>query len=711
MAVPIYRRVVEPAGMVSTPQSPASIPAPNVLGRLGRILERVSAELAAEVQARDRIKLDSLYAEARARFAARADELVREPAEGAAQTLEREIQTWLEGLARDPDAGRVLADLRRRIDPLRAQLAVRVKGAELEAVRQKRIEAMQAWARNAENAAYTDPTAAPELLAQAERTVRELDLPSAQRDQILAEARRRVARAALMRRVEKAPHEVLDLVQRGEGVAAFLEVQERHRLATTAQATIERRRREEEIARIKAEREAQRAAEKARREAARALEARMADELARRADGVAVPKPLVLDDFLAASDDAESARAAWMKFRAEAELRDAVAMVRGAPVEEIARLLERFQPDPEAPDYAGARQRFETLRKAIDRDMRARAADPLGYTLRTDPELAGALDALLRGEADADSVFADLDAAQARLGIPPDRRRLLPGPVANQLVGRVAAAATVDDRLAALEVVARIPSRWRAKVEAELVDAGLPKTVLPAVEALREGEPERARLLLSLPDYKPKLDRELGRELDEILRGSELARELERAASLAAAAGDARPLTDAHGLMELARKAAAMRIEAGVDPETAVADAIKTVLGRRRPVVSESAAVSIPADIDPDIAAAVLEDLKNRSLSALDETMLDRLIDGAFGDVPDGELRRRMARAVLSDLGRAARWLDDGEGGYRLVVPVPDATGAITWRAVPGVRATPDDLRAAVVQGLAPATPPEVFVP
>jgi len=709
--VPLYRQLLEPQAAIAARQVPDVGAPADLFGHLGRMADRLARELAAEVEARDRTRLEALYAEARRFAAEQATTLLEDPREGAAERFRQSLDGWLEQVAEDPETQRVLPELRRRLEAVRIGFLPKIRAAELAAVRRRRTAELRRWLAEAENAAYTDPTAAPEMLAKAEELTRSLPVAPEERDRLLSEARRRVARAALIRRLEKAPDEVLGLVQRGEGVAAFLEVGDRERLAASARTTLERRAREAELARLAAEREARKAAEKARRDAARALEERIRDELARRADGVSVPKPLTLDDFLAASDDPGKAREAWATFRAEAEVRDAVAMVRGAPPAELAALLDRHRPDPQAPDYAASKRRFELLQKAIRQDMRERAADPLGYALRTDPELAGELDALLRGKADAEQVFADLDAAQERLGIPPDRRRLLPEAVANQLVGRITSAETVDQKLAALAVVARVPARWRAEVEGELFDAGLPKTMVPAVEALRDGEPERARLLLGLGDYKPRLDRDTAHELDALLRESELGRELERAAVVAGAAGDAHPLVRAHGLLELARKAAAMRIEAGADLEDAVADAVKTVLGRRRPVVSESAAVSIPADLDPDAAATALEGMKAHAFAGLDPDTLRGLVDAAFGDVPDGELRRNMARAVLSDLAQAARWVDDGEGGYRLVVPVPDATGAITWRAIPHVRATPDDLRAAVVQGLEPITPPEVFVP
>lgn len=443
-------------------------------------------------------------------------------------------------------------------------------------------------------------------------------------------------------------------------------------------------------------------AERRRREAeARAaalsrLLPRLEDDPARAASGVLVREPLSLRDFMAAFPPDE-ARRRYEDYRKALSHGELLSRVAGAEPEELQQLLKQAAPDPESEGYADALKRYEELRRAVAEEWRSRLDDPVDHVLRVNRTVAGLY---AQAQEDPQRLQTALESAlaeQKRLGVPEQRRRLLPVRVAKDIVERVRSAETAQQKLEALLPVAVGAGRLGDRVLDELVREGLPTGYGLAVRAARDGDMDRARRLAGLVETDVRLTSDERTDLEWRIARTPVAAELQRLGLLAESTGDPTVLARATELSTLTQKAAAARMREGASAPTAVADAVKLVLGRQQPFADpDIGAVTLPEGITPDMAEPALKRMREHALSIpVDPALLEELAK-AFPDDPEPVVRRKV-ETVLADMKEAARWVDTGDGQWVLVVPVPTETGVV-WRRWSDTAATPADLIAILLQ-------------
>lgn len=118
------------------------------------------------------------------------------------------------------------------------------------------------------------------------------------------------------------------------------------------------------------------------------------DYFAACADGQEVEAPYSREQTVAMFGPEKGERF-WHRVEAEGQAAVALNALGGmTPAEQLA-LVASFEPAPDAPGYADARQIHARLQHAVEQDQKERAADPVAYALRREPELAASLGAFL----------------------------------------------------------------------------------------------------------------------------------------------------------------------------------------------------------------------------------------------------------------------------------------------------------------------------
>ncbi len=274
----------------------------------------------------------------------------------------------------------------------------------------------------------------------------------------------------------------------------------------------------------------------------------------------------------------------------------------------------------------------------------------------------------------ADSVGAAVAAsleAQAALGVPEELRRPLPAAVASSLVERVNGEGGTAGRLRQLEGFAAIgDQRVRDLVTADLEQAGMAAGSSRVTDALAEGDRASASTILDAISTKVDVDREAKKGIEDELNIDDISGEREMAALWT---GDSRLLQDRDTDVELVKKVAQARVAAGMSPADAVEQARKAVTRDRKSLVrSNLAAVSLPKDADADEVADGLAAIRD----GLPQTVGADVLRERLG-LGEGVFADKFAEALIEDFSENARWLDHPDGGYGLMVRLPD--GRARW--------------------------------
>ncbi|WP_448207291.1 hypothetical protein [Azospirillum sp. sgz302134] len=341
---------------------------------------------------------------------------------------------------------------------LRGQIAEQAMAHEAGARVAKRRTDIEDVRRLNGHAVAGDLTKFDSLLSETENAIRASGLPAEIQADEIKRTRTEFATAGLTGLTLRDPAAAIGVLQSG-AFAPFVDPDRAMRLQE--HATVELRRREAE---------ARRQQEEARATLRVQVEGAVRDELTAYQRGDSFAKPVTDEKILAAYGPERGSslideRRQWRQFGAD------VATVAMLPPQQQAELLKRYRPEGEG--YANEADRYDRLTRAITADAKRRADDPAQYVLDHSPVLRDLTGRSVSDpQAGAQAVALSLD-LQARAGIPEADRRVLPKPMAENVVTRILSA-PAEQRADVMEQLATgFGSHW-PKVYGELVEQKLP---------------------------------------------------------------------------------------------------------------------------------------------------------------------------------------------------------------------------------------------
>lgn len=210
-------------------------------------------------------------------------------------------------------------------------------------------------------------------------------------------------------------------------------------------------------------------------------------------DGAAIPTPA---DFVKAYGATEGIPR-YQAFKSSTDTAKIMFDMRAMTNDEINAQVVAAMPRSSGNDAALESKRFDMVAGAAEQTLKARAADPAGYTMGVFPKVAEAFEAANEDPAQMGAALTAMQAAQAELGL--DEMRLLPKNYATQ-----AATAFNDTTLPATERVRTVASlllstddeNRRLAIYQQLVEAGLPAYTQGAVAAMVRGDVGAAQNLM-----------------------------------------------------------------------------------------------------------------------------------------------------------------------------------------------------------------------
>ena len=199
--------------------------------------------------------------------------------------------------------------------------------------------------------------------------------------------------------------------------------------------------------------------------------------------------------------------------------------MRTMSAEEIRRTVQEAVPTSSGDDAALQDQQYRVISSAAEATLKARNADPAGYTQRTFPEIAGAwenIDAVPNGYQNA---LAATAAAQRQLGI--ENMRLLPASIADTTVNTFKdEKLKEEERIGAVTqaVLGTSDPQQRKAVFDQLVEAGLPDITEGALEAFARGDEGAGRRLFQAamidPSQLPGQSPERPADIDQAIQAN-----------------------------------------------------------------------------------------------------------------------------------------------------------------------------------------------
>jgi GH24 family phage-related lysozyme (muramidase) len=256
------------------------------------------------------------------------------------------------------------------------------------------------------------------------------------------------------------------------------------------------------------------------------------------------------------------------------------------------KLLQRYTPAAGSEGFEAQQDRQTQIAKAIAHVQKERDADPAAFAIRRLPAVRGAFKAFSDAVADPSATpqsrqaaaahYAEVTLAeQARVGVAPADRRVLPQGLLEQMNGKMTAAASSDDpkaRVAVVGMVKQEAATWGDRWPD--VMRQLAPSVQPVVRAIAAGADETAmaRLLSVDPKEKPSvvLKEQNAVKANEVTS----AVNSEMAPFLATMVGRQRD-RDYGSYLGLANELAALYVRDGKDASTAAHDAFNALIGNR----------------------------------------------------------------------------------------------------------------------------------
>ena len=384
--------------------------------------------------------------------------------------------------------------------------------------------------------------------------------------------------------------------------------------------------------------------------------------------------------------------------------------------EEAKVVIAAAKPTVDDPNYTTKQKSYELLVKAYETDRKARTQDPAAYVQSKFPELAQAwANADPKDPETVAPLMARTNAIQQQLGIPPEKRALLPKQVMDKTLeifkdqtlpqeqrlsairGLVFSTSDPDQQRAVIQQLERdgMPGKMRAVLSAQARgDAGAARRLASAAMA----DPEKLKIVDSKVAGPQIIDREIA---DQIF-----AREKIGDAVYGLSAGLSENGKRATDDMELMRSYIRMEVANGKSVSDAVKAGIRDLYGDVKVYAPRNAMLALPTGEDTAPIGKGLTALEASVRSALNARVPSLAPDAKPADREAHKIALSRFERMTSDVMSNGEWRSFGKG----VAFIDKTTGlAVSTPDGKPLVYTMDQVREA---GKAPAAPaPSAKIP
>lgn len=401
------------------------------------------------------------------------------------------------------------------------------------------------------------------------------------------------------------------------------------------------------------------------------------------------------DQFMQAYGAEEGARR-FNAFSADVETSQQAFEFRTMSEDQIKAVISEAVPTSSGDNAALETERYETLTRAADATLKARAADPATYARQAFPSVDAAW-ANVQDEGGYRAAIAASIAAQQQLGI----AEVKPLP---KFAADAAVESYKDERIPTKErvesvlrvLVATDDNAQRRVLFEQLVDAGLPGEVEGAIDAYMRGDEGAAGRLfeaamVDVSKLPGKIDATPA-EIDEAVQGELFEEGSVGDIYYGISDGSADNLLSAQRDNALLTKAVNIRMRRGEDLEAAVQGAAKDLFGDVQVVNESNAQIILPAGADADAVLSGLESILPDVRSAVTDALTLQ------GPVPVSDGTKAIMDATTANRVEdilATGYFRNAEGGYVYIDPytgaaIPDAAGNPMIFKIPATTAPVD---------------------
>lgn len=330
-------------------------------------------------------------------------------------------------------------------------------------------------------------------------------------------------------------------------------------------------------------------------------------------------------------------------------------------------------------------KKYAVLSQAADSAIKARQADPSTYTTNSFPNVKAAWAAATPGSQSFTDALALTDQAQAKLGIAPQDRALLPTEAAKNVVTTFKAADLPQaQRIGAVAstILATNDPAQQSAIFRQLVDAGLPDMTEGAVRAYARGDQAAGERLFQAALINPKdLPGKIAsseKDINEAIQSEVMADGQVGDLFYGLSFGQSENLVTAERDGKLLTRAVQLRMASGDDLDAAVAGARKDLFGAVQVVDNSNAQALIPETADANGFTAGTEALLPQVEQALHSAYPepDAKVTGTARALVNASRENRIKDVVAQGAFRNAA------GGFAFVDP-------FTGKAVAGADGKP----------------------
>lgn len=246
------------------------------------------------------------------------------------------------------------------------------------------------------------------------------------------------------------------------------------------------------------------------------FKSRWQDTVAEAMNTGTVTKPMTQDEFVAVHGPEDGPKQ-FQSYTAQLQLGADVNRIADLGPDEQDKLLATYAPRPGSEGYAEQVTRFDALQKAVGQVSIEKGKDPAAFAIRRLPMVqeayqnfstaaSNAAVPLEQKQAAAREFAIKMDLEQARIGVPPEMRKLLPQDYVDHFNKSVTAAADSEDPQKRIGLVAQIHNEAQIWGDAwPQVMRQMAPTAQPMVRAIAAGADTVAMTrLLSLPHDEAK---------------------------------------------------------------------------------------------------------------------------------------------------------------------------------------------------------------
>jgi len=379
--------------------------------------------------------------------------------------------------------------------------------------------------------------------------------------------------------------------------------------------------------------------------------------------------------------------------------------------EEAKAVITAAKPDINDPSYATKQKSYELLAKAYEQDRKARDQDPAGYVQAKFPELAKAWQEVdAKDPAAIAPLMARTNALQQQLGIPVEKRALLPKSVMDRTI-----ATFKDDTIPQAQRLGAVqsllfstsdPDQQRAIVQ-QLEREGMPGKMRAVFAAEARGDTAAARRLASAAMADPEklkiIDNKVAgpQVIDREIADQIFAREKIGDAVYGLSAGLSENGKRATDDMELMRSYIRMEVANGKSVSDAVKAGIRDLYGDVKVYAPRNAMFAVPSSENENVLGKGLAALEPNIRSAINARAPQLAPDAKPSDREAHRIATARFERLTNDMLSNGEWRSFGKG----IAFIDKATGL----AVSGADGKPlvytmDQVREAAK---APAAPPK----